>query len=107
MLFWLSSSTTREAQWRFRNPCSPFRRRLANEQRLVHLIDRIHSAKTLDTIFIELQGEILTFFDADRMTLYAVDPDKKELYSKFLALDAVKEIRVPISEQVGRRLRAR
>jgi type II secretory ATPase GspE/PulE/Tfp pilus assembly ATPase PilB-like protein len=71
--------------------------RLANEQRLVHLIDRIHSARTLDTIFIEVQGEILTFFDADRMTLYAVDQDKKEIYSKFLALDAVKEIRVPIS----------
>jgi len=72
--------------------------RLANEQKLVHLIDRIHSAKTLDTIFIEIQGEILTFLDADRMTLYVVDIEKKELYSKFLALDAVKEIRVPINE---------
>jgi type II secretory ATPase GspE/PulE/Tfp pilus assembly ATPase PilB-like protein len=71
--------------------------RLANEQRLVHLIDRVHSAKTLDSIFIEVQGEILTFFDADRMTLYAVDVEHKEIYSKFLALDAVKEIRVPIS----------
>jgi type II secretory ATPase GspE/PulE/Tfp pilus assembly ATPase PilB-like protein len=71
--------------------------RLANEQRLVHLIDRIHAAKSLDSIFIEIQGEMLTFFDADRMTLYAVDHDKKEIYSKFLALDAVKEIRVPIS----------
>ncbi len=71
--------------------------RLANEQRLVHLIDRIHSAKTLDSIFIEVQGEILTFFDADRMTLYAVDNDKKEIYSKFLAIDSVREIRVPIS----------
>jgi type II secretory ATPase GspE/PulE/Tfp pilus assembly ATPase PilB-like protein len=71
--------------------------RLANEQRLVHLIDRIHSAKTLDSIFIEVQGEMLTFFDADRMTLYAIDLERKEIYSKFLALDAVKEIRVPIS----------
>ena len=71
--------------------------RLANEQRLVHLIDRIHSSKTLDSIFIEVQGEILTFFDADRMTLYAVDNDKKEIYSKFLAIDSVREIRVPIS----------
>ena len=71
--------------------------RLANEQRLVHLIDRIHSAKSLDTIFIEVQGEILTFFDADRMTLYAIDNDKKEIYSKFLAIDSVREIRVPIS----------
>jgi type II secretory ATPase GspE/PulE/Tfp pilus assembly ATPase PilB-like protein len=72
--------------------------RLANEQKLVHLIDRIHSAKTLDTIFIDIQGEILTFLDADRMTLYSADMDKKELYSKFLALDAVKEIRVSINE---------
>jgi type II secretory ATPase GspE/PulE/Tfp pilus assembly ATPase PilB-like protein len=71
--------------------------RLANEQRLVHLIDRIHSAKTLDTIFIEVQGELLTFFEADRMTLYAIDVERKEIYSKFLALDSVKEIRVPIS----------
>jgi type II secretory ATPase GspE/PulE/Tfp pilus assembly ATPase PilB-like protein len=71
--------------------------RLASEQRLVHLIDRIHAAKSLDTIFIEIQSEILTFFDAERMTLYAVDHDKKEIYSKFLALDSVKEIRVPIS----------
>ena len=71
--------------------------RLANEQRLVHLIDRIHAAKSLDSIFIEIQGEMLAFFGAERMTLYAVDHDKKEIYSKFLALDAVKEIRVPIS----------
>jgi len=71
--------------------------RLANEQRLVQLIDRIHSAKSLDSIFIEVQGEILTFFDADRMTLYALDNEKKEIYSKFLAIDAVREIRVPIS----------
>ena len=40
---------------------------------------------------------MLTFFDADRMTLYAVDQERKELYSKFLALDTVKEIRLPIA----------
>jgi len=72
--------------------------RLAKEQKLVQLIDRIHSAKSLDTIFFEIQGDILAFLDADRMTLYVADVDRKELYSKFLALDAVKEIRVPISE---------
>jgi len=71
--------------------------RLANEQRLVHLIDRIHSAKTLDSIFIEVQSELLTFFEAARMTLYAIDVERKEIYSKFLALDSIKEIRVPIS----------
>ena len=72
--------------------------KLANEQKLVQLIDRIHSAKSLDSIFLEIQGDILVFLEADRMTLYAADIDKKELYSKFLALDAVKEIRLPVNE---------
>ena len=77
---------------------SVLQERLASEQKLVALIDRIHSAKSLDAIFFEVQGEILSFLDTERMTLYVVDPDKKELFSKFLALDTVKEIRVPISE---------
>jgi type II secretory ATPase GspE/PulE/Tfp pilus assembly ATPase PilB-like protein len=72
--------------------------RLASEQKLVALIDRIHSAKSLDAIFFEVQGEILSFLDCERMTLYVVDQEKKELFSKFLALDTVKEIRVPINE---------
>ena len=72
--------------------------RLAFEQKLVALVDRIHAAKTLDSIFIELRDEMLALFDADRLTLYAVDADKKEIYSKFLDLDTVREIRVPISD---------
>jgi len=73
--------------------------RLAYEQKLVQLVDRIHSAKGIDNIFIELQGEILELLDAERMTIYAVDPARKELFSKFLALDTVKEIRLPVSEK--------
>ena len=73
--------------------------KLAYEQKLLQLVNRIHAAKGLDNIFIELQGEILELLDAERMTLYAVDYEKKELFSKFLALDAVNEIRVPISEK--------
>ena len=73
--------------------------RLAYEQRLVQLVDKIHSAKGVDSIFIELQGEILGLLDADRMTIYAVDPAKKELYSRFLAIDSIKEIRLPVSEK--------
>jgi len=73
--------------------------RLAYEQKLVQLVDRIHSAKSIDSIFIELQGEILELLDAERMTIYAVDQAKRELYSKFLALDTIKEIRLPVSEK--------
>jgi type II secretory ATPase GspE/PulE/Tfp pilus assembly ATPase PilB-like protein len=73
--------------------------RLVYEQKLVHVIDRIHAAKTLDTIFLQLKDEILELLDADRLTLYVVDPEKRELYSRFLALDTVREIRVPISDR--------
>ncbi len=71
--------------------------RLEFEQKLVALADRIHSAKSLDSIFIECHDEILALFDAEGMTLYGVDAEKKEIYSKFLDLDTIKEIRVPIS----------
>ena len=71
--------------------------RLEFEQKLVALVDRIHAAKNLDTIFLECRDEILALFDADRLTLYAVDAEKKEIYSKFLDLDTVREIRVPIN----------
>lgn len=73
--------------------------RLAYEQKLVHVIDRIHAAKTLDVIFLQIKDEILELLDADRLTLYVVDPEKRELYSRFLALDAVREIRLPISDR--------
>jgi type II secretory ATPase GspE/PulE/Tfp pilus assembly ATPase PilB-like protein/GAF domain-containing protein len=72
---------------------------LACEQRLLHVVHRIHGAKSLDQIFLELQPEILSLFDAERLTLYAVWPERKELSSKFAQIDSVKEIRVPINER--------
>jgi type II secretory ATPase GspE/PulE/Tfp pilus assembly ATPase PilB-like protein len=71
--------------------------RLEFEQKLIALVDRIHAARSLDSIFIEFHHEVLELMDAERMTVYGVDPDRKEVYSKFLELDTIKEIRVPIS----------
>lgn len=76
--------------------------KLAYEQKLVQLMDRIHAARSLDSIFVELHAEILALCDAERMTLYAVDHERKELYSKFLTpgdVGELREIRVPISEK--------
>jgi type II secretory ATPase GspE/PulE/Tfp pilus assembly ATPase PilB-like protein len=75
--------------------------RLAYEQKLVGLMDRIHAVKSLDGIFLEFQGDILGLTDAERVTLYAVDHERKELYSKYLAGDVgqTQEIRVPISDK--------
>ncbi|OGC02102.1 MAG: pilus assembly protein [candidate division NC10 bacterium RIFCSPLOWO2_12_FULL_66_18] len=73
--------------------------RLAYAEHLQQIINQIHSAKDLDHILVDLKDEILGLFDAERLTLYAVDAERKEIYSKFLDIDEVKEIRVPISEQ--------
>jgi type II secretory ATPase GspE/PulE/Tfp pilus assembly ATPase PilB-like protein len=75
---------------------------LAYEQRLVAVVDRIHSAKSVESILVDVQGDILSLLDADRMTLYAIDAEHRELYSRFLApgpIPEVREIRVPISEK--------
>ncbi len=73
--------------------------RLAYAEHLQQIINQIHSAKDLDHILVDLKDEILGLFDAERLTLYAVDAERKEIYSKFLDIDEVKEIRVPVSEQ--------
>jgi type II secretory ATPase GspE/PulE/Tfp pilus assembly ATPase PilB-like protein len=73
--------------------------RIAHAEHVKQIINRIHSAKDLDHILVDLEDEILSLFDAERLTLYAVDAERKEIYSKFLDVDEVKEIRVPISEQ--------
>jgi type II secretory ATPase GspE/PulE/Tfp pilus assembly ATPase PilB-like protein len=73
--------------------------KVAHAEHVKQIINRIHSAKDLDHILVDLKDEILSLFDAERLTLYAVDADRKEIYSKFLDIDEVKEIRVPISEQ--------
>jgi len=73
--------------------------KVAYTEHVKQIINRIHSAKDLDHILVDLKDEILSLFDAERLTLYAVDPERKEIYSKYLDIDEVKEIRVPISEQ--------
>jgi hypothetical protein len=64
------------------------------------IINKIHAAKNLDELFFELKGELATLFEVEQLTLYAIDREKRELYSKYLLdpLDGVQEIRVPINE---------
>ena len=68
--------------------------------RTASIINRIHAAKNLDELFFELKGELATLFEVEQLTLYAVDREKRELYSKYLLdpLDGVQEIRVPIND---------
>ena len=54
----------------------------------------------LDELFFELKSELSTLFEVEQLTLYAIDREKRELYSKYLLdpLDGVQEIRVPIND---------
>ena len=75
---------------------------VAYSEQVKRIMNQIHAAKDLDQIFVELRDEILSLFDAERLTIYAVDHDQKEIYSKFLdpdTLKGIKEIRVSVTEQ--------
>jgi type II secretory ATPase GspE/PulE/Tfp pilus assembly ATPase PilB-like protein len=60
---------------------------------------QIHAASDFDQILLDLHKDILSLFDAEDLTLFAFDAEKKEIFSKVPHLDSVEEVRIPISEQ--------
>ncbi len=70
---------------------------LEYQKRLAHIINEIHSASDTEEILINLQDDILSLFDADRITIYAVDGINREIYSKFKTGNEISEIRVPVN----------
>lgn len=68
--------------------------------RLQEITNKIYAAAKLDEIFIDLKDEIITLFEAERMTIYYVDGVKRELVSRYKSGDdKISEIRVPISPE--------
>ncbi|MDH4182963.1 MAG: ATPase, T2SS/T4P/T4SS family, partial [Nitrospinota bacterium] len=67
-------------------------------ERLKKISHQIHSAENLDELLINLQTPILSLLDAQRITIYAVDKVKREIYSKYKLGDKALEIRVPINK---------
>ena len=65
------------------------------------LTNKIQTIKSLDNFFFEVRDEIHQLFEAEQATVFAVDREKRELYSRYTldSVDGVQEIRVPISEQ--------
>ncbi len=63
------------------------------------ITNQIHSAHDIDEILLDLHKDILSLFDAEEVTLYAVDTEKKEVFSKVPNVDSVEEVRFPITEQ--------
>jgi type II secretory ATPase GspE/PulE/Tfp pilus assembly ATPase PilB-like protein len=63
------------------------------------ITNQIHAASDLDQILLDLHKDILSLFDAEDLTLFAFDSEKKEIFSKVPHVDTVEEVRIPITEQ--------
>ncbi|WP_417067899.1 GspE/PulE family protein [Niveibacterium terrae] len=75
-------------------------RRLAFFKGLQTLTARIHATNNIDEIIFELSTDICSLFAAERITLYVVDEGGQAIVSKVkTGLNAVKTIRLPISER--------
>ncbi len=68
------------------------------QKKLNYITNKIHSARDTDDILLNLQEDILSLFDADRITIYVVDGIRKQIVSRFKTGDEINEIRVPIEK---------
>ena len=75
---------------------SEMRDRLTVERTLRKISNKIHSS-SLEEILSELGDELKGLLGAERVTIYAVDRVKHEIFSKVKSGDELNEIRVPIS----------
>jgi type II secretory ATPase GspE/PulE/Tfp pilus assembly ATPase PilB-like protein len=73
--------------------------KVAFAENVKRITDQIHAARDLDYILLDLRKDILSIFDAEDLTIFAFDSDKKEIFSKVPHIDSVEEIRIPITEQ--------
>ena len=73
---------------------------LSPRGRIASILNKIHATKNPDDFFLEVREDLHKLFDVEQLTLYAVDREKRELYSRFLLdpIEGVQEIRVPINE---------
>jgi len=72
---------------------------VAYAEKVKRITNQIHAAKDMDQILLDLHIDILGLFDAEELSLFAVDEDGKEIFSKAQTIDVVQELRFPISEQ--------
>jgi len=73
--------------------------KVEHTEHVKRIITQIQAATNLDQIILDLHHDILSLFDAQDLTLFAFDSDKKEIFSKIPYVDSIEEIRIPISEQ--------
>jgi hypothetical protein len=70
---------------------------IAYNENLKNITHQLHLAENIDDILINFKDNLLELFDAERITIYAVDHAKKEIYSKIKDGSELTEIRLPIN----------
>ncbi len=73
--------------------------KVEHAEHVKRITTQIHAANNLDQILLDLHKDILSLFDAEDLTLFAFDAEKKEIFSKVPHIDGVEEVRIPITEQ--------
>ncbi|MDR3454487.1 MAG: ATPase, T2SS/T4P/T4SS family [Rhodoferax sp.] len=69
-------------------------------RQLQQVTTRIHETENLDQIMLEVSDDICKLFNADRLTLYAVNDDRSAIVSRFkTGLNATGALKLPISAQ--------
>lgn len=67
------------------------------EEKIQALYHSKDLANTLEEFLLDLPVPLMHFFGANWVTIYGVDPERNEIYSKMKTGNAVREIRVPIA----------
>lgn len=74
--------------------------KLEFQAKLQSVTNRIHAAKNVDEIMLDLSQEICALFDADRLTIYVLADDRATIVSKVkTGLASFKDLKLPINEQ--------
>jgi type II secretory ATPase GspE/PulE/Tfp pilus assembly ATPase PilB-like protein len=69
---------------------------LETERRMREITEHIHSL-TFDEIIVSVREDIQRLVGCERVTIFAKDPAREEIYSKSMDGEEVREIRVPIA----------
>jgi type II secretory ATPase GspE/PulE/Tfp pilus assembly ATPase PilB-like protein len=74
--------------------------KLEFQAKLQSVTNRIHAARNIDEIMLDLSEEICSLFDADRLTIYVLADDRATIVSKVkTGLASFKDLKLPINEQ--------
>lgn len=76
-----------------------FRELYLQEKKINELIYKFNEAEDINEIFLDLGEELTHLFSCERITIYAIDKKKNQLYSRIKTGDAPLEIRVNIDQK--------